>query len=115
MEELIFGILRYLILKTKLDYFKEDEATVDDIDATVNGFNTCAVMGGDIPHSPHIPPFSSSEPLGLICNEPPRNNGLWGREWIYPGDRAVRMRDVLAVPWVGVCVPLSLDLSGVLT
>ena len=36
-------------------------------------------------------PFSSPEPLGLICNEPvepprfkttwPRNDGLWGREW----------------------------------
>ena len=55
MEGLIFGILRYSILKTKLDYFKEDEATVDDIDATVNGFDTCAVMGGDIPHFPIYP------------------------------------------------------------
>ena len=35
-------------------------------------------------------PFSSPEPLGLICNRPwlprfpatwPRNDGLWGREW----------------------------------
>ena len=37
-------------------------------------------------------PFSSPEPLGLICNRPkptpclpttwPRNDGLWGREWM---------------------------------
>ena len=29
----------------------------------------------------------------------------------YPGDMAVRMREVLARPWVGVCVPLALSLS----
>ena len=28
-----------------------------------------------------------------------------------PGDMAVRMREVLARPWVGVCVPLALNLS----
>ena len=28
-----------------------------------------------------------------------------------PGDMAVRMREVLARPWVGVCVPLALSLS----
>ena len=27
------------------------------------------------------------------------------------GDMAVRMREVLARPWVGVCVPLALSLS----
>ena len=27
------------------------------------------------------------------------------------GDMAVRMREVLARPWVGVCVPLALNLS----
>ena len=27
-----------------------------------------------------------------------------------PGDMAVRMREVLARPWVGVCVPLALSL-----
>ena len=26
-----------------------------------------------------------------------------------PGDMAVRMREVLARPWVGVCVPLALS------
>ena len=29
----------------------------------------------------------------------------------YSGDMAVRMREVLARPWVGVCVPLALSLS----
>ena len=29
----------------------------------------------------------------------------------YQGDMAVRMREVLARPWVGVCVPLALNLS----
>ena len=29
----------------------------------------------------------------------------------YPGDMAARMREVLARPWVGVCVPLELSLS----
>ena len=29
----------------------------------------------------------------------------------YPGDMAVHMREVLARPWVGVCVPLALSLS----
>ena len=29
----------------------------------------------------------------------------------YPGDMAVRMREVLARPWVGVCVPFALSLS----
>ena len=33
---------------------------------------------------------------------------LW---MIYPGYRAVRMREVLNMPWVGVCVPLALGLS----
>ena len=28
-----------------------------------------------------------------------------------PGDMAVRMREVLARPWVGVCLPLALSLS----
>ena len=28
-----------------------------------------------------------------------------------PGDMAVRMREVLARPWVGVCVPLALGFS----
>ena len=28
-----------------------------------------------------------------------------------PGDMAVSMREVLARPWVGVCVPLALNLS----
>ena len=28
-----------------------------------------------------------------------------------PGDIAVRMREVLSRPWVGVCVPLALSLS----
>ena len=28
-----------------------------------------------------------------------------------PGDMAVRMREVLARPWVGVCVPIALSLS----
>ena len=28
-----------------------------------------------------------------------------------PGDMAVRMREVLARPWVGVCVPLALSWS----
>ena len=28
-----------------------------------------------------------------------------------PGDMAVGMREVLARPWVGVCVPVSLRLS----
>ena len=28
-----------------------------------------------------------------------------------PGDMAVRMHEVLARPWVGVCVPLALSLS----
>ena len=28
-----------------------------------------------------------------------------------PGDRAVRMREVLARPWVGVCVTLALSWS----
>ena len=27
-----------------------------------------------------------------------------------PGDMAVRMREVLTRPWVGVCVPLALSL-----
>ena len=30
---------------------------------------------------------------------------------LYPRDRAVRMRQVLARPWVGVCVPLALSLN----
>ena len=29
----------------------------------------------------------------------------------YPGNMAVRMRQVLARPWVGECVPLALSLS----
>ena len=29
----------------------------------------------------------------------------------YQGDMTVRMRKVLARPWVGVCVPLALGLS----
>ena len=28
-----------------------------------------------------------------------------------PGDMAVRMREVLARPWIGACVPLALSLS----
>ena len=28
-----------------------------------------------------------------------------------PGDMAVRMREELARPWIGVCVPLVLSLS----
>ena len=31
-----------------------------------------------------------------------------------PSDMAVRMREVLARPWVGVCVPLALSLSRLL-
>ena len=30
--------------------------------------------------------------------------------WDYPGDMAVRMCEVLARAWVGVCVPLALRL-----
>ena len=30
---------------------------------------------------------------------------------LYPRDRAVRMRQLLARPWVGVCVPLALSLN----
>ena len=29
-----------------------------------------------------------------------------------PGDMAVRMREVLARPWVGVCMPLASNLSN---
>ena len=28
-----------------------------------------------------------------------------------PGDIVVRMREVLAMPWVGVCVPLALSFT----
>ena len=31
---------------------------------------------------------------------------LWS-DWHYPGDMAVRMCEVLAGPWVGVCVPVK--------
>ena len=40
------------------------------------------------------------------------NGFITSQLWmIYPGYRAVRMRDVLNMPWVGVCVPLALGLS----